>query len=114
MPDSIPSKLDECFHALDELLSDEDKQFVQDNDEKEFTVTMHHSLGQYIRNNWGLWAGSKLMDFFVQEAKLEHPDDMSSIILTSYWRKKHDQPLKIKEQIKYYQDYWKNQERKLE
>lgn len=108
MNKEVPSTLDESLLALDKLLSKKDKQFIQDNDEKKFKTMSHHTIGRWIRNHWGLWNGSELKDFFIKETKLSHPDDMSGIILTSYWRKSHDKPLKIKEQIKYYQDFWTN------
>jgi hypothetical protein len=36
-----------------------------------------------------------------------HPDDMSGIILDSFWRHLHSQPIKLEEQTAYYQEYWK-------
>jgi hypothetical protein len=38
---------------------------------------------------------------------LEHPDDMSSVILTSLWRTLHGEPLRVDEQVKGYQAYWR-------
>lgn len=45
----------------------------------------HLSVGMWIRNNWGLWQGSRLQDYFTSRGVF-HPDDMSSIILNSYWQ----------------------------
>ena len=36
-----------------------------------------------------------------------HPDDMSGIILDSYHRYLTGKEIKLEEQIKFYQDYWK-------
>jgi hypothetical protein len=36
-----------------------------------------------------------------------HPDDMSGIILTSYWRRLNGKPIALASQVKYFQDYWK-------
>ena len=59
-----------------------------------------------MRNNWALWKGSELSRWF-NEKGIHHPDDMSGIIFDSFWRHLNNQPLKLEEQIKYYQDYWK-------
>jgi len=36
---------------------------------------------------------------------LKYPDDMSDLILTSWWRRMHGQPLRIEEQVKAYQEF---------
>ena len=35
-----------------------------------------------------------------------HADDMSGIIMESVWRKIHNKPLELDEQVKKYRDYW--------
>ena len=65
-------------------------------------------MGMRIRNNWGLWKGSPLSEYF-NRLGIYHPDDMTGIIFDSYWRKIHHQPIKLKEQVAYYQEYWKNE-----
>ena len=63
-------------------------------------------MGQWLRNNWGLWSGSRLKEWF-EDRGIFHTDDMSAIILTSFWREVNGEPIKLDEQIKSYQDYWK-------
>jgi hypothetical protein len=43
------------------------------------------SLGLWIRNNWGLWSGSRLQAYF-RNLGINHPDSMSGVILVSYHR----------------------------
>lgn len=43
----------------------------------------HMGIGRWIRNNWGLWSGGPLADFFVAHG-VRHPDDMSGTILHAY------------------------------
>ena len=38
----------------------------------------------WIRNNWGLWGGSRLLKYF-KERGITHPDSMSAIILACYY-----------------------------
>lgn len=102
----IPKDLDECFVELKKLLSEADQ--VEFRDKAEDDVTdYHHGLGRWLRNNWGLWAGERLAIWF-NERGITHPDDMSGIILDSFWRHLNDKPIQLEEQIKFYQDYWTN------
>lgn len=84
---TTPKTLDEAFVALDELLSEEDRQFIQQTKEPErVAVRLHHFLGQYLRNEWGLWQNSELARHLKQEHGLSHPDDMSHFIIVQYSR----------------------------
>jgi hypothetical protein len=66
----------------------------------------HHTLGRWIRNNWGLWSGeSKLAEWF-KSLGIEHADDMSGIVLDSFWRHLHDKPLDVEGQVAHYQAHW--------
>lgn len=46
----VPSNLKEAIIKLDNDLSEEDKQFLLENG----ALSVHHTLGRWIRNNWGL------------------------------------------------------------
>ena len=65
----------------------------------------HHGLGTGLRNTWGLWAGSRLSRH-LNGLGLKHPDDMSAVILSSFWRRLHGEPLRVEERVRYYQAYW--------
>jgi len=65
----------------------------------------HMSMGLWMRNNWGLWKGSRLAKWFNAQGII-HPDDMSGIILTSFWRHLNNKPIGLDEQVKFYQDWW--------
>ena len=47
---------------------------------------------------------NKLFTFF-NDMKIFHPDVMSGIILTSYFRKMNNQDIKLDEQIEHYLSY---------
>lgn len=102
----IPKDLDDCFIQINQLLTDSVKRALSSQTEDEFSIGMHRSFGLWIRNNWGLWRGSRLSKFF-NEIGIFHPDDMSGIILDSYYRHSTGKDIKLEEQVKYYQDYWK-------
>jgi len=73
--------------------------------DEESMAMHHHGLGTWMRNNWGLWSGGPLARHF-QERGIDHPDDMSSIILTSLWREMNGQPLRVEEQIAKHKQWW--------
>jgi hypothetical protein len=101
-----PINLYQCFESLDELLP---KDFMEEiiNGPENKLILHHHTLGRQIRNKWGLWTKSELYKYF-NGLGIHHPDDMSSIILTSYWRVKNKKPINLDEQIKFHLDWWKN------
>ncbi|MFA5337646.1 MAG: DUF6794 domain-containing protein [Candidatus Omnitrophota bacterium] len=101
----IPRNLDDCFKELKKMLNPELIKEMKAGAEADMTK-YHRGLGMWIRNNWGLWSGSRLKTYF-NDLGVRHPDDMSGVILTSFWRNLNNKPIQLKEQIKYYQDYWK-------
>jgi len=80
----IPTDLNSCFMELDRLLNDTIKQEIR-NIQYSFELVgkYHMGLGRWIRNNWGLWGGSRFQIYF-NDREIFHPDEMSSIILICY------------------------------
>lgn len=84
----IPKDMDEAIDSLDVIISPEDKRYITDSlSLDDFRINCHHGLGMWIRNNWGLWGGSRLQKYFVNK-NVFHPDDMSDNILKAYYKKK--------------------------
>lgn len=104
-----PKNLDEAISQLDILLTEKDKKDVYDMTERDYTTNSHFSTGMWIRNNWGLWGGQELAKYF-NGLGIYHPDDMSGIILCSYYRHIHNQDYKLDEQVNDYKDYWRKQQ----
>ena len=104
-----PNKLSECFEHLDKILSDsEDGEWFKTAEEEDAVVQSHHGLGGWIRNNWGLWSADSKQYKHLNKIGLQHADDMSSLILTSYHRHLNKKELELDEQIKQYIEFWKN------
>jgi len=101
-----PVNLEEAVNQMKIIHHDTTKQKILKMSEDEFLAGAHFGLGMWIRNNWGFWKGEELSKYF-NSIGIYHPDDMSGIILTSYYRELHGQEWKVDEQVKYYQDYWK-------
>ena len=107
----IPADLNECIAQLDKMFDDSSKIKINAMTEDEFSARVHLNFGMWMRNNWGLWKGSKLSRFF-HDKGIYHPDDMSGIIVDSYYRYLTGREIKFEEQIKFYHDYWENARKK--
>ena len=105
-----PRNLDEAVAALDGVISPEDKERFQEWTEEKFVTVLHHSLGQWVRNNWKLWDDTSELSEWFEARKIWHADDMSGIVLRSYYRKTRDLPIKFEEQVQGYVEYWKKYE----
>lgn len=104
----IPCDLNTTLKALNLLLNAEEKKMFYELSEKEFIAKTHHTLGRHIRNVWKLWDEKSKMYKWFKSIEIWHADDMSGMILTTYYRITHGLPINIKKQIKDYKDYWKN------
>ena len=54
----------------------------------------HFGLGMWMRNNWGLWAHGPLAAY-LEQFGVHHPDDMSGLILDTFWRHLNGLPLEV-------------------
>lgn len=99
----IPKNLEDAHQELEKLLDQNEINRIKNNPE-DFMSRYHHGLGTWMRNNWGLWKGSRLKDYF-NSIGVQLADDMSSIILDSFWCKLHNQPFRLQERVLYYQAY---------
>lgn len=109
----IPKDLDDCFKQLGSILNEMTINEIEGIDVDELAKRFHFGLGRWMRNNWQLWKGSRLSYYF-NNIGVYHPDDMSGIILTSYQRHLKGEDIKLEEQIKHYQDYWIEMNKKEE
>ena len=84
----IPKDIDEAIDSLDIILSVEEKRYVADSlSLEDFTAMAHMGIGMWMRNNWGLWGGSRLQRYF-RDRQVNHPDAMSHEILKAFYKKK--------------------------
>jgi hypothetical protein len=102
---AVPTTLAECFAALAHQLPPETIAAMKAGTEQDM-VRYHFSLGQWMRNEWGLWQGGPLREH-LSALGLRHPDDMSGLILETFWCHLHGQPLRVAERVAKAQDYWR-------
>jgi len=103
----VPSNLKEAFDILDKI---EGLNLWVLDEENAAVASAHHGIGRVIRNDWGLWSNGNMKTFF-NKIGITHPDDMSSIILTSYHRYRNNKPINISKQVNYYRKLWENTQR---
>jgi hypothetical protein len=101
----VPASLEDAFAELEKMLSPKVRREMKEGAEEDM-VRYHMGLGLWLRNNWGLWGGSRLARYF-NGLGVHHPDDMSSIILDTFWRRLNDKPLRLEERVAHSQAYWK-------
>jgi hypothetical protein len=100
----VPSTLDEALAELDRMLPATVTRSMVCGTESEMGH-YHFGLGVYMRNNWDLWADGALAEQF-RALGIRHADDMSGIILGSYWRRLRQRPIDLEGQVTYYKAYW--------
>lgn len=76
----IPKDLKDAFCTLDQQLSHVLKDAIKNLNER---AIVHMTVGTSLRNDWGLWKGSRLKKYFLERG-IFHPDEMSGIILRFY------------------------------
>jgi hypothetical protein len=91
MDNRRPQTKEECFALLDAMLSEEDKNELQNCED---TINYHFTLGMWIRNNWIYslkdYERESFMKMFMDKSELSygiyffHPDEYSSIIIDKY------------------------------
>lgn len=93
----IPKDLEDCFRELDKLLTENNKEEFRKNS----PISYHMGLGRNLRNRWGLWTSSRLQEYFL-DLGVTHPDDMSGIILDSYYRYLNGKDIDLDKQLSRY------------
>jgi hypothetical protein len=87
-PSTLPKTVEEAVDRLIDELSLKDRTTLSNLSEDEL-INLHISLGEYIRNEFGLWAGNKdLMASCCTIAQTEkiHEDTASTIIIEELWK----------------------------
>ena len=75
----MPKNLEEALTILNIIVSDEDKEYIKENG----AISVHFSLGMWIRNNFGLWENSELYSYLFEKG-FTHPDDMSNYVIEEF------------------------------
>ena len=104
----VPNTLPQAFAALDQQLSPQQRDAFKNAPESTAVVRAHMSLGLYIRNVW-FRSGHSKIPVQLHALGAQSLDDMSSVVLTSYWRYLNGKPLKVEQQCACYAKWWHEQ-----
>jgi hypothetical protein len=104
----IPKDINDCFVELKRMLHPEFIRELKESSKRDL-IKHHMGLGMWMRNNWGLWGGSHLQDYFI-ELGFRHPDDISGAIVNSFWRHLNDMSIEIEKEAETSKYYWQIQE----
>lgn len=99
-----PTSLNAAVDCLNKHLPDEAKTRLLDRPFDNL-VEEHFGLGMWIRNNWALWGDGPLAEDMRMQG-FRHPDDISTVILNSFWLDHHGCPRQIGAQARYYHAWW--------
>lgn len=115
----LPTTLEEAIDILKVFFTPhiEDIKTLTEN---EFIGSTHFSAGMFVRNSWCLWWSKNhnyaewpkeqpLLNAWFESIDIVHADDMSAILLTCLYRNLVDEDYKIKEQVDYYKEHWRQQ-----
>ena len=108
-PEIVPSTLAEAHEQLEKQLPADELKKIDAMTSEDKMIEFHFGLGMGLRNGWGLWGDSPLAKH-MRSLGFTHPDDMSSVILETFWCKRHGKEFRIKERVEYYRAYWAENE----
>lgn len=104
----VPNNLRDAIEYLVCEWSESDKIEFKNKEEDDAVTELHFGTGMGIRNGWELWKGKNRISRFFKSKGIFHPDDMSSIVLTSFHRHLNNMPINLDSQVKHYKSYWEN------
>lgn len=110
---AIPNTLEEAFASLDQSLNAGERRRFMSLPEDEAVTEAHFGLGMYVRNTWFRSGHSGMIKTFL-DAGAGSMDDMSSMVLHSYWRYLNGRPVRLQEQGACYVRWWNEQKRLYE
>ncbi len=83
-----PRNIKEAVERILSELPEEHKEIARNVSEFNYVVHCHHTLGQYIRNQFGLQEGNQAL---LNACGAIYPDNASSIILSAVWEALHEE-----------------------
>ena len=86
MADDLPASVDAALRVLQGMIPEDEQAKIAVISEDELTM-LHFGLGQWIRNNFGLWQGNLQL---LAATGQTHPDDASGVIINAFWQRLRD------------------------
>ena len=104
--DDLPKTLEETYEFLDKENFGGLKEWLEEDVQKALGLA-HSGLGQWIRNNLKLWEEEgNLKEWFKENYFLDHPDDISSMILINFHQRKNGIIPDLNKEAERYHKHW--------
>lgn len=101
--DITPTNLNEAVDLLYSWLDNNDIARINTSS----ADMQHFTFGMYLRNTWKLWdKETPIVQWFRNELKIGHADDISGIILDSLYAKVKGEVLDLPLAIECYHTHW--------
>lgn len=104
---TLPKNLDEAVLYFQQKWTKKELDKFKNKPEKDAVTELHFGTGQWIRNSWVYGNRDTALTNYFHSIGVFHPDDISSIILTSLHRTLNKKDIELKKQVEHYKSYWK-------
>jgi len=88
---ALPETIEQAVRLLKSLIEKGEQDGIAAMPESDL-IRLHRGLGQWIRNNMGLWQGNARLLAATGE---RHPDDASGVIIQAFWQVLQDERTKV-------------------
>ena len=104
---TLPKNLDETLLYFQQQWTKAELEKFKNTPEQDAVAELHLGTGMWIRNNWIHGDRDTALTNYFHSLGIFHPDDISSIILTSLHRTLNGKDIQIDKQVESYKAYWK-------
>ncbi len=88
---ALPETVEQAVRLLKSIIAKDEQDKIAAMPESDL-VMLHMELGQWIRNNMGLWQGNERLLAATGE---RDPDDASGVIIQAFWQVLQDERSKV-------------------
>lgn len=98
LSDQLPANFEECNTYFDKQLTNEDKVYLKNLSYDNLCIE-HKYLGMFIRNTWLRANRNPKLIHYLKALHISFMDDMSMMIIKSYWYHLHGIPFDVVKEI---------------
>jgi hypothetical protein len=102
-----PKNLEEAVLYFQQSWTKTELDQFKDKSERQAVNDIHFETGTWIRNNWVRGNRDSALTSYFHTLGIYNPDDISSIILTSFHRTLNKRDIALDKQVESYKAYWK-------
>lgn len=103
----LPKNMEESILYFQNDWTANELNSFKDQPEAKAIAEAHSGAGLWIRNNWIRGDRNIALTHYFKSMGVKHPDDISSIILTSLHRRLNHREIALDKQVEDYKAYWK-------